>query len=143
MSKQYLHQAYDLASAGHTQQLYNGWAQTYDEEISENGYASPRRTAQALAMSGANLDAPVLDIGCGTGVSGLFLRDAGFSELHGSDFSPEMLKIAEEKQIYKNIYNADLHQPFKFVSTVYPIIQQLQLLGCWHLGTQSQNSFRV
>lgn len=101
MSKGYLDRAYDLASAGKTRRLYKGWAQTYDEEIAKNGYASPRRTAQALVKSGARLDAPLLDIGCGTGVSGFFLRDAGFTDLQGSDFSPEMLKIAEDKQIYK------------------------------------------
>lgn len=78
MVKQFLDNAYDLASSGHTKNLYKDWAETYDEEIMANGYASPVRTAEALAKCGAQLDAPILDVGCGTGVSGLLLRDAGF-----------------------------------------------------------------
>lgn len=132
MTKQYLDLAYDLASAGHTQGLYKDWAQTYDDEITANGYASPRRTAQALVSSGAKLNAPLLDIGCGTGVSGLFLREAGFTELHGSDFSPDMLKIAEDKKIYKRMYNADLHQPFEFVSTTYSTKAAIGVLAPGH-----------
>jgi len=46
---------------------------------------------------------PVLDVGCGTGVSGLFLRDVGFADIHGSDFLPEMLALAKEKDIYNTL----------------------------------------
>ena len=130
--KQYLNNAYDLASAGQTKDLDRDWAATYDAEITENGYASPRRTAQALVGAGARLDAPLLDIGCGTGVSGLFLRDAGFTQLHGSDFSPEMIALARDKQIYDEIFTADLHRPFDFVNTVYQTIAAIGVLAPGH-----------
>ena len=102
MAKQFLNNAYGLASSGHTKQLYKDWAGTYDEEIMDNGYASPVRTAQALVQCGAQLDARMLDVGCGTGVSGLFLKDAGFTDLHGSDFSPEMLALANVKGLTRS-----------------------------------------
>ena len=132
MSKGYLDQAYELASVGQTMGLYKGWAETYDEEIAENGYASPRRTAHALLESGAKPGSPLLDIGCGTGVSGLFLRDAGFTDLHGSDFSAEMLQLAADKKLYKNLYNANLHKPFDFVETAYQTITAIGVLAPGH-----------
>lgn len=130
--KQYLTNAYDLASSGQTRDLYRDWAATYDAEITANGYASPHRTAQALVSSGACLNAPLLDIGCGTGVSGLFLRDAGFTQIHGSDFSEEMISLAREKQIYDEIFTADLHKPFDFITTVYQTIAAIGVLAPGH-----------
>lgn len=136
MAKQFLKNAYNLANAGATRDLYRDWAATYDEEISANGYASPVRTAEALVQCGAPLDKPVLDIGCGSGVSGLFLRDAGFTELHGSDFSPEMLALAKEKGLYKNLHQADLRDPFEFVAEPFAVIAAIGVLAPGHAGPE-------
>lgn len=134
MSKQFLDNAYSLASAGQTKQLYKDWAETYDEEIMANGYSSPVRIAEALAKCGAALESPVLDVGCGTGVSGLFLRDAGFTDLHGSDFSSEMLALAEEKSLYTQLHLADLNDPFEFVKTPFSTIAAIGVLAPGHAG---------
>ena len=136
MAKQFLKNAYKLANAGATKDLYRDWAATYDEEITANGYASPVRTAEALVKSGAPLDGPVLDIGCGSGVSGLFLRDAGFTELHGSDFSPEMLALAQEKGLYKSLNHADLRDPCEFVTEPFPVIAAIGVLAPGHAGPE-------
>ncbi|MEM7360934.1 MAG: methyltransferase domain-containing protein [Pseudomonadota bacterium] len=116
MTKKFLASAQVLGNGRETKELYRDWASSYDEEISENGYASPQRVARALVECGANLKAPVLDIGCGTGISGLFLKHEGFTELVGSDFSPEMLALAKEKKVYEQLVLADLQNPFSFIS---------------------------
>ena len=134
MAKRFLDNAYGLARSGETKQLYKDWAETYDEEIMDNGYSSPVRTAQALAECGAQLDAPILDVGCGTGVSGLFLKEAGFTDLHGSDFSPEMLALAKEKQLYTELHHADLRHPFEFVKTPFSTIAAIGVLAPGHAG---------
>ncbi len=95
--KKFLQTVYGLETSEDTQEFYADWASTYDEEVTENGYASPARVALALQKSGANLDAPLLDIGCGTGVSGLFLSQIGFAHIDVSDFTPNMLERAREK----------------------------------------------
>ena len=130
--KQFLNQAYDLTGPDQTKGLYRDWAATYDAEITANGYASPHRTAQALLGSGARLDAPLLDIGCGTGVSGLFLREAGFTQMHGSDFSPEMINLARDKGVYDEIFTADLHRPFDFITIDYQTIAAIGVLAPGH-----------
>jgi ubiquinone/menaquinone biosynthesis C-methylase UbiE len=40
-------------------------------------------------------DAPILDFGCGYGRTLKELHDYGFRDLHGTDFSPKMLELAE------------------------------------------------
>ncbi len=134
--KKFLDSAYDLQTADDTRAFYSSWAESYDEEISQNGYASPMRTAQALKLSGANLNAPLLDIGCGTGVSGLFLNEAGFANLDGSDFSKEMLGKAKDKNIYKNLYLADLNRPFDFIERTYQNFTAIGVFSPAHAGPE-------
>lgn len=84
-------------------QFYDAWAASYDNEITENGYASPKRCAEALARFANNHDAPVLDFGCGTGLSGLALKMAGFSTIDGVDLSADMLEGARGKKLYRSL----------------------------------------
>ena len=136
MSKKFLDRAYDLEGAEDTRHFYQQWADSYDQEIAANGYASPLRTAQALAECGADKNAALLDIGCGTGLSGLFLQDAGFARLHGSDFSAGMLEQAREKQVYDELHLADLTAPFDFVTERYRTISAVGVMAPGHAGPE-------
>ena len=91
--KKFLSEVYDLATPAETRALYDDWSASYDAEITENGYATPRRIAEALAQF-ADPSAPILDFGCGTGLSGLALKAAGFQTIDGADLSADMLKGA-------------------------------------------------
>jgi predicted TPR repeat methyltransferase len=101
MSDSFLHKAYGLAPDQTSAGFYDAWADSYDREIAENGYATPRRCAEALAAAGAPADSAVLDFGCGTGLSGLALRAAGFATVDGWDVSDGMLEKAAEKGCYR------------------------------------------
>ncbi|MGR3468515.1 MAG: class I SAM-dependent DNA methyltransferase, partial [Shimia sp.] len=59
-----------------TQDVYTRWAGTYDAEVGGGGYQTPARIAAALREH-ARSDALVLDYGCGTGLSGAALAEAG------------------------------------------------------------------
>ena len=107
----FLAQAYDLQDPDKTRAFYDEWARSYDEELRAQGYVSPARTAAAMATAVSDLHAPLLDLGCGTGLSGEALRDAGFMVIDGSDFSPEMLAAAEAKGIYRKLTKGDLNAP--------------------------------
>ncbi|MDH3453013.1 MAG: methyltransferase domain-containing protein, partial [Gammaproteobacteria bacterium] len=77
-----------------------------------NGYVTPGRCAQALADLAPDKSAPLLDLGCGTGLSGEALRAAGFATLDGTDFSEEMLTLARAKPgLYRNLILGDLNNP--------------------------------
>ncbi|CAE7683950.1 METTL27 [Symbiodinium microadriaticum] len=56
----------------------------------------------------AHASLPVLDAGCGTGLSGEALAAAGFRQLVGVDVSSEMLRLCEAKRLYNSLTSWDL-----------------------------------
>jgi predicted TPR repeat methyltransferase len=99
----FLSKVYGAKSPEEVRRLYADWAASYDDEIAEAGYATPARVAAALRAAGAEPTRPVLDFGCGTGISGAALRAAGFEVCDGVDLTPEMLALAEAKGLYRRL----------------------------------------
>lgn len=91
-----------------TQEIYRSWAENYDKDVADWGYATPPRVAMALRLAGANTDKSVLDYGCGTGLAGMSLAAVGFQTIDGTDISPEMLTQAEARGAYRQVW---LSQP--------------------------------
>ena len=86
-----------------TVQVYRDWADTYDADVAERGYQTPARLA-ALMKDHIPLDAVILDFGCGTGVSGAALRQAGYKTIDGTDITDAMLDVAGPKGIYRSLW---------------------------------------
>ena len=112
----FLDRAYETDSPEGTRALYDEWSATYEAEVSENGYATPRRVAEALAATLPDRGAPILDIGCGTGLSGVALRAAGFAAIDGADVSAEMLAQARAKDAYRALRPIDAAAPLAGVA---------------------------
>jgi len=119
--------AYKLTNPDQAQEFYQGWAEGYDAEIVENQYITPQRCAEALIQHAAAPWAPVMDLGCGTGVSGVALKAAGFECIDGYDFSPAMLEKAAAKDLYRALAIADLSKPLEIAEGVY---QNAAAIGC-------------
>ena len=101
--------AYDLASPDQSRRLYAQWAASYDTSFAtKESYHLPFQTAQAFVAAGGH--GPVLDAGAGTGLCGQALFDLGVSPLEATDISPEMLAQAAQKDIYRDLIEADLLQ---------------------------------
>lgn len=132
MKKKMLDNAYGLESAQATMAFYDEWAQTYDQEVGDNGYVTPARLAAALAEFSDDKAAPLLDIGCGTGMSGVALKLKGFGQIDGCDFSAEMLEQARAKGIYRHVINTDLENPFPFETGDYQNITACGVLNPGH-----------
>jgi len=111
----FLKQAYKLDSQQATKALYRDWAESYDDTMASHDYRSPGRCAQALLRHLADRTAPIFDIGCGTGISGLALAGAGFSAIDGSDISDQMVEKARMLQgVYRHLSVVGLDNPFSF-----------------------------
>ncbi len=105
----FLPTSYDLETSEQTLAHYEAWAATYDAEIGdENRYAQPERCAAALRATATGPDARILDVGCGSGLSGVALADAGWTAIDGCDLSPAMLALAAETGVYTELLEADL-----------------------------------
>ncbi len=101
MTDTFLDKAYGARDAASTRKLYDDWAASYEAELGENGYATPGRCAAALAEFSKDKSAPILDFGCGTGLSGLALKLAGFDIIDGVDLSADMIAQASDKGVYR------------------------------------------
>ncbi|MFQ6547921.1 class I SAM-dependent DNA methyltransferase [Aestuariibius sp. 2305UL40-4] len=102
MASTFLDRIYAAETDDERRQIYTEWAASYDEEVSVAGYVTPERLANALSDH-ADKTTPILDFGCGTGLSGLALKAAGFAQIDGTDISEEMLAKAREKAIYRSL----------------------------------------
>ena len=111
-----LEDVYSLDSAEAAAEFYDGWAAEYDAELAAGGYVTPSRCAAALAAHASLPWAPLIELGCGTGLGGLALRDAGFECIDGVDISPEMLAKAETRGVYRSLTIADLSRPLDSIA---------------------------
>lgn len=110
--KGFLDNAYTVSGGEGTKDLYKDWAATYEAETRANGYVTPERCATALAAVVEDKTAPLLDLGCGTGLSGEAFKAQGFTVIDGTDFSREMLDYAEGKAgVYRKLTLSDLTNP--------------------------------
>lgn len=116
----YLDDVYTIAERDGLEKLYDNWADSYDDELTENGYLTPARVARAMAATGCK--GPVLDIGCGTGLSGAALRAAGFDRIDGVDISAPMLEEARGKGLYRRLTVTDPDAPLPAAPGDYPTI---------------------
>ena len=124
--------AYQLASMDDTQQLYADWSDTYDDHLAETGYATPKRCAEALARYSPDTSAPILDIGCGTGLSGAELHAAGFTTIDGTDPNEEMLALAGEKGLYRQLDLTDLSNQLDFPAGSYAAMTAVGVINIGH-----------
>ena len=103
MTENFLDKAYTARTPDETRQLYDDWSASYEAEVARNGYVTPGRCAEALAQFTDDLASPILDFGCGTGLSGLALKLAGFEIIDGVDLSADMLSQAQDKNAYRSL----------------------------------------
>lgn len=107
-SNEELEQVYNAGTPDELNAAYANWAAGYDRDTLAAGYCLP---FQALAWVSRHVrpDAgPVLDAGCGTGLSGPYLNALGYLEIEGLDFSEEMLRLAGSRGAYAALKRATL-----------------------------------
>ena len=120
--------AYGLKTQNDINDLYDEWADSYDDEVEENGYVSPARTASALTQF-LPLEASILDIGCGTGLSGVALNNSGFLNIHGTEINLSMLVNAKKKKVYKSLIQGTINNPFPDPAGTYDAIVAIGVIG--------------
>ena len=127
--------AYSLETNDQTRKHYKSWAKTYDHEVSEvNGYAQPQRVADMMLKLKCSPDSHILDAGCGSGLSGIAIKDAGFVNIDGCDFSPEMLEKSLEKGCYGKLFEANLNKTMPQVDdNTYDVVTCVGVFSFGHV----------
>lgn len=94
--------------SGFAEALFDQYASTFDQSLVEKlGYCIPELLADAIAATGRDAFAHMVDLGCGTGLMGERLRLAA-SYLEGIDISAAMLAQARAKGVYDRLDRHDL-----------------------------------
>ncbi|MEM1351635.1 MAG: methyltransferase domain-containing protein [Pseudomonadota bacterium] len=111
-----LDNAYEIKGPESAKDLYGKWAQSYDDSFGADwGYVAPKRIAELYLLESED-DTPILDIGAGTGLVAEHLAGA---EVDALDITPEMLRVAEAKGIYRDLHEGDLLKPLALADGAY------------------------
>lgn len=126
--------AYDLKNAADNIAYYKDFAAHYDKSFADGlGYNSPHALAEFFKTFSTDVDLPIADIGCGTGLFAEALNDPT-QKIDGYDISPEMLEIARNKNLYRDLYCADLTQSLAAYPQDYGAIVSSGTFTLGHLG---------
>ncbi len=103
-----LDSVYSASTPEDVSAAYAAWAATYDSETAALGYLLPFLIPAWVARHVPVGEGPLLDAGCGTGLSGPQLKALGFDDIAGLDLSDEMLRIAGGRNAYNDLRTAVL-----------------------------------
>lgn len=87
------------------QEGYGGWVETYEQTVHEE--MDYRLLERINCVPWASVRRAV-DLGCGTGRTGVWLRERGAGPIDGIDLTPEMLRLAEGKGVYESLALGDV-----------------------------------
>ena len=136
----FLENAYKLSTPEDSVDYYNALAASYDTDFADAlGWHYPAAIAATYRDAATATDAPIADIGCGTGLvaSALnFPRD----QIDGIDISPEMLRVSEEKKLYRSLYNVDLTKALDEIANDYGAVLSAGTFTSGHLGPEPLES---
>lgn len=119
-------------------EAYDDWAENYDQDLlDEMGYVAPLFATQLFSDRIEDKSATILDAGCGTGLVGEQLLRQGYKNIEGLDYSATMLEQAEQKEIYKQLIQADLTATLDIPTDTYDAIISVGTFTCGHVGPEA------
>lgn len=97
------------ASDGYVERTFDAFAATFDANLAALNYQAPHLVAKLMLQLFPNQTGSLIvaDLGCGTGLCGLLIRDLA-AQLHGCDLSAGMLEKAAQRHIYDALHHREL-----------------------------------
>lgn len=129
-----LENAYKLSTPEDNAEYYDAFASTYDTDFADAlGWHYPAAIAAAYRDASTKADTPIADIGCGTGLVASALG-CPREQIDGIDISAEMLRVSEEKELYRSLYKVDLTKALDAIANDYGAILSAGTFTSGHLG---------
>lgn len=114
----------DRASDGYVTAYFDRFAEDFDHQlIDQLDYQVPQLLYDAVApcVDGAGVQLDILDLGCGTGLSGQLFR-CHAARLDGVDLSSDMLDRARDRNVYDNLAVGEIASYLAGLSRQYDIL---------------------
>jgi predicted TPR repeat methyltransferase len=142
---EFVSEAYNLSDDEKIVDFYSKWADEYDHQMLDVlGYTSPKTVAQLLCDYLPDKNSRIFDIGCGTGLTCIFLHQQGYDRLDGVDLSPDMVRVAQDRNIYQQVSVADLNQPLAIDDNSYDAAISSGTFTHGHVGPEPLDEiFRI
>ncbi|GGC30505.1 hypothetical protein GCM10011504_05960 [Siccirubricoccus deserti] len=119
----------DRAPASYVRDLFDQFAPRFDAELTGRlEYRTPELLAALLEEMGVARGLRVLDLGCGTGLSGVALAPFA-ARLEGLDLSPRMLAEAGRRGLYQALHQADLLSFLPAHPAAYGLVAAVDVLN--------------
>jgi SAM-dependent methyltransferase len=135
-----LENAYKLSTPEDNVDYYDAFASTYDTEFADAlGWHYPAAIVATYRDAAAQSDTPIADIGCGTGLVASALN-LPREQVDGIDISSEMLRIADQKQLYRSLYKVDLTNSLDEIANDYGAVLSAGTFTSGHLGPEPLES---
>lgn len=97
----------EKASDAYVTTLFDQHAEVFDNVLVDQlGYCVPLLVRQRLQALSLGPFGRMLDLGCGTGLTGGALRDMA-GDITGVDLSENMVEVAHDKDLYETLYVAE------------------------------------
>ncbi|MBB6465742.1 putative TPR repeat methyltransferase [Aminobacter lissarensis] len=132
-----LDMVYAAATETELTAAYAAWANGYDTETAALGYCLPFVIAAWVARHVPKGEGPLLDAGCGTGLSGPYLQALGYGDIEGLDLSEEMLDLARARGGYKALTQAALGGPLPWAEGHFAAVFSTGVFTAGHAPASS------
>ena len=140
MGKKWLDIVYNEKSSIKLKQHYKSWANDYDQDLIDWGYAYPSQLKKIISQDiKLKKSSKILDAGCGTGLVAEVLGDMNFKNIVGLDYSLDMLKIAKDKKIYTRLIQESLNKKTSLRSNQFDVVLCTGVLTSGHVGAKAIN----
>jgi SAM-dependent methyltransferase len=87
------------------QEGYREWVPTYEDTVLDE---MDQALLERLTLIPWSSMKRAVDLACGTGRTGLWLKNHGVDQIDGLDITPEMLEVAARKRVYSRLIYSDM-----------------------------------
>lgn len=141
----FVSEAYQLGDKAGTVDFYKKWADDYDHQmLDELEYVAPLGIGRLLREYLPDTESEIFDVGCGTGLTCRLFADNGYRALDGIDLSPDMVRVAGEQGIYRELIVGDVNEPIDRLSSSYDGVISSGTFTHGHVGPEPLDDiFRI